>query len=94
MLKKIECGIGGKEFGFDYLSEIKETADSLGLVGKIFEKDDGSIKLIAEGEEKNLMEFAEYLSKLGSFNHPIQNFYVKWEEPTGEYEDFSISNVK
>lgn len=90
----MESGIAGKEFSFDYLSSVQEMAVGCGLVGVVFEKDDGSIKLIAEGEEEDLVEFAEKLEKLGFMHTVVENFYVKWDEPTGEFKDFSIGDVQ
>jgi len=89
----MESGIVGRELGFDYLSTVEEMAVGLGLVGTIFEKSDGSIKIIAEGEEKDLLRLTEDLNKVG-FNHRGENFYIKWKEPTGEFTDFSISGIK
>lgn len=56
MLKRIEGGIAGKGFKFDYLLWIEKLASRFEIKGIIFTKNDGSIKIIAEGEEKNLLE--------------------------------------
>ncbi|HEV7424137.1 MAG TPA: acylphosphatase [Candidatus Paceibacterota bacterium] len=80
MWKYIEVGIAGKDLGSDYPSLVKELALSLGIVGALGFKSDGSIKIAAEGEEANLMDFAGKLEK-GNPLTPIENFYVNWHEP-------------
>jgi len=93
MLKRIESGISGKGLNYDYLSGIKDLAIKLGLKGVVFTKDDGSIKVIAEGEDGNLIKFAKRLEK-NFFFSPIENFYVNWHDSTKEFQNFSISNNK
>ena len=91
MFKRIESGIAGKGFGFDYISSVRDMVVRYDLVGIVFEKKDGSIKLIAEGEEENLIKLTEKLED-GSLIHSVENFYVKWDEPKGEFKDFSIGD--
>lgn len=89
MIKRIEAGLSEKSLDFDFLIGIKENAVRLGLVGKVFTKEDGSIKFIAEGEEEDLAEFAEKFEK-GNFLHLVENFYVVWKEPLKEFDTFTI----
>jgi len=86
----MESGIAGKGLDFDSLSRIKDQAIKLRLVGTTFMKDDGSIKVIAEGNDSDLEEFAKTL-KPSRFFSSIENFYIIWKEPSLKYKDFSIS---
>ena len=90
MIKRIESGIAGKGLGSDYLSSIKELAIRLGLTGVVFTKNDGSIKVIAEGEDADLIKLSKRLER-NFFFSPIENFYAIWHESTGEFKDFSIN---
>lgn len=90
MIKCIESGIAGKGLDFDSLSKIKNQAIKLGIVGTTFMKDDGSIKVIAEGNDADLEEFAKTL-KPSRFFSSIENFYILRKEPSVKYKDFSIS---
>lgn len=90
MIKRIKSGIAGKSFGFDYLEWIRKMALGYGLKGIAFLKKDGTIEVIAEGEEKSLLKLANKLST-GGFWHSIENFYIDWMNATGEYPDFFIS---
>lgn len=77
MLKHIESGIGGKSLNSDYLSIVTKLASNCGLQGSVFTKDDGSIKVVAEGEEENLVQFSKKLRKANVFSS-VENFYVNW----------------
>ena len=97
MKKRIICVIGVERSESNFLLHIKESAQALGLLGVVFARDDGSIKIIAEGDEETLAKFTKKAgqghSLLNLFT-TIDNFFVKWEEPTGEYTDFQIQNAK
>ena len=96
MLKGIESTMWGKNLSYDYLLWIRRHAIRLELKGITFFKNDGSIKVIAEGEEKNLPFFIKKL-KRGRFFFPlfspVENFSIKWCEAKHEFEDFSISET-
>ena len=96
MLRGIESTIYGKNLSYDYLVWIRRNAIRFGLKGITFFKNDGSIKTIAEGEEKNLLFFVKKLRRgrfvLPLFS-PVENFSVNWEEPKHDFEDFSISET-
>jgi acylphosphatase len=89
MLKHMEGGISGKGLGTNYTSHVRDLALRLGLRGIVFTKNDGSIKVIAEGEEEKLAHFADELKKA---NHVaiIENFYFNSHELNREFGDFII----
>lgn len=80
--------------GYNYLLWISKTAIALDLKGKAFIRDDGSVDIIAEGDDEKLSKFIRRIRS----GHPvfhmfttINNFCVRWHEPTNEYKDFSIT---
>ena len=81
----------GKNLNYDYLLWIYNIAIELGLKGITFFKNDGSIKVVAEGEEKNLLFFMKKLQR-GRFFFPVfspvENFSIVWREPKNDFEDF------
>ncbi len=89
MWKRIESGTSGKFLGADYVLWVKDKARYFAINGIVSLQADGSIKVIAEGEEHDLNRFVEKLRR-GSFFSHIENFYVKWHEPRGEFKDFFI----
>ena len=96
MLKCIDSTMSGKNLSYSYLLWIEKNAILLGLKGIAFFKNDGSIKVIAEGEERRLLFFIKKLRRgrffLPLFS-PVENFSIKWCEPKNEFEDFSISET-
>ena len=94
MQKCIDGEMWGRTLSYEYLVWIRDNAVNFGLKGITFFKSDGSIKIIAEGEEMNLNAFVEKLKRgrsFFSFLSPIENFSVTWHEPKNEFNDFSIS---
>lgn len=96
MQKCIESVTYGKNLSYNYLLWIRRHAIRLGLKGITFFKSDGSIKTIAEGEERNLLFFMKKLRRgrffFLSFSQ-IENFSMKWCEPKHDFENFSISET-
>lgn len=94
MQKSIEITMWGKSLDYDYLAWIKDQAKRLGLKGITFFRNDGSIRVIAEGEENYLLFFIKKLKKgkyFISLFSPIENFCAKWGNCNNEFIDFSIS---
>jgi len=96
MQRCIESTVWGKNLTHDYLLWVRNNAIQFDLKGMTFFKSDGSIKIIAEGDERNLLFFIKKL-KRGPFFFPIfspvENFSVLWHGPRHEFEDFSISET-
>ncbi len=76
MLKRAEIGIAGQALGINYLSWVKDSALQLHIKEITVLKDDGSIKIMAEGEERNFEEFIKNLEHYHSYGR-IENFYTK-----------------
>ena len=89
MVKHVESGIAGRGLGFHYLRQIKNLAIKFNVKGIVFTKPDGSIKVVAKGEERDLAEFTYKLER-ESNTHEIENFYTKWVEPNKDLESFHI----
>jgi acylphosphatase len=89
MIERIEIGLSAQTLNFDYLTRAKEYADYLGVVGIVFLKDDGSLKIVAEGEEESLRELAGRIEEDHVLHH-VENFYALLKAATGEFDSFSI----
>ncbi len=88
--------MSGKNLSYDYLLWINRLAIQLGLKGITFFKNDGSIKVIAEGEERSLLFFIAKLKRGRYFFplfSPVENFSITWQTPKHEFENFSISET-
>ena len=68
---------------------IKHIAEKLGLSGFVKNEDDGSVTIVAEGEEENLQKFIEW-AKVGTPLSRIDNIKIEWRGATGEFNSFEI----
>lgn len=64
-------------------------ARKLGLVGTVQNMKDGSVAVVAEGEEETLKKFNALLHK-GSILSHVRDVRVVWSEAKGGYNDFKI----
>jgi acylphosphatase len=67
-------------------------ARSLALAGIVKNMDDGTVVVVAEGEESALIRFTEQL-RSGPILAHVEDITVLWAEATGEFTDFHISYV-
>lgn len=65
-------------------------ARKLKLTGNVINNSDGSVSVIAEGEEESLHEFIALLKK-GSLLAHVDNVNVRWGDATDEFTDFVIT---
>src|SRR6185369_5794474 len=92
MLKRLESGItiSTRYAHGDLLLWLQGIATHLSLTGVASMKNDGGIKILAEGEEESLMELEKEIRSASFFPH-AEDFYVLWKEYTGEFKDFGIN---
>lgn len=89
MIKFLESGIAGCSCRHDCLNQIFEQADHLKIKGCTSFKEDGSIGVMAQGEENDLVEFVDKLKEANLFFR-IENFYIIWKESSKKFDKFSI----
>lgn len=65
------------------------SARGLGLAGEVWNEKDGSVRVIAEGEEEKLRELEQRLRE-GSLLSRVDSVESEWGEPRGVYKTFSI----
>ncbi|MCF8217535.1 MAG: acylphosphatase [Bacteroidales bacterium] len=81
---KIEGRVQGVGFRFS----AREIAKNLGVAGYVQNRPDGSVKIVASGEESKLNEFLSWCRKGPSMAHVVN---VDIEEiPFAEYDEFFV----
>ncbi|HET90207.1 MAG TPA: acylphosphatase [Chloroflexi bacterium] len=65
------------------------TAQQLGLTGWVANRRDGTVETVAEGPRAALSEFHEFLHH-GPPSAVVQHVDVKWETPTGTFQQFRV----
>lgn len=68
---------------------VTRKARGLGLLGAVKNNKDGTVSVVAEGEEAKLCELL-LLIKKGPVLARVENVEVGWAEPLGGYKNFAI----
>ena len=89
MRKRAELKIYGKVQGVFFREISRIEARKLNLVGFVGNEPDGTVKIVAEGEDKDLNRIIEWC-KYGPDNAEVEKVDVKWAEATGGLDDFTI----
>ena len=89
MKKRVELKIIGRVQGVFFRSEVRRVAHNLGLTGRVNNENDGSVKIVAEGEEPALQKLIDWCKK-GTKRSQVERVDAEWQEATGEFADFEI----
>jgi len=89
MLRQIECIISGRVQGVLYRDFVRRKARHLGLVGEVQNLSDGTVHVVAQGDESELRRFVEYL-KEGSMFSRVDAVDEKWSNAEQSFSDFKI----
>ncbi len=88
--KEIRAEIYGRVQGVGFRDFIKSNAEKLGLKGFVKNNSDGSLLLVAQGDEKAVGELINLAHK-GSFFSSISGMSYVFAEPKEKFEDFRIA---
>lgn len=89
MKKFVQIKIFGQVQRVFFRTETQKIALSLGLAGYVRNLDDGTVEIVAEGEEKNLKKLIEW-SKRGPDLAKVEKINIEWANATGNFSDFQI----
>jgi len=89
-MKEIECIVTGRVQLVLYRDFAQRRAWKHDLAGFVKNLPDGSVQVIAQGDEETLKQYVEEL-KQGSMLSRVENVSVSWRESTKDYDGFSIS---
>lgn len=88
-MKRVHLIVSGRVHGVFYRDFVRREAERLGIKGFVRNLRNGSVEVVAEGEDNKIDEFIKSCRK-GSFASFVKNVKVKQEKPTNEFEDFEI----
>ncbi len=89
MNKRVIIKVSGAVQGVFFRVYIFDKAQEILLTGWVSNEPDGTVKVVAEGEEEKLKKLIEYCKEGPKFAN-IQKLDVKWEEANGEFSEFVI----
>lgn len=88
-VRRIEANVRGVVQGVSYRAYTHEQGRRLSLTGWVANQPDGTVALVAEGEEKNLRRLIVWLY-IGSPAARVLHVDVNWLDATGEFETFEV----
>lgn len=89
MQKRLECQVFGRVQMVMFRDFVTRNARSRMIVGSVKNNVDGSVSVVAEGEEDKLAELLELIHK-GSLLSRVDTVSKKWAEGLGKYKSFDI----
>lgn len=92
MKKRIEIKIRGIVQGVLFRQSTKELADRLHIVGFARNEKDGTVTIVAEGEEKALDELIRFTQR-GPQHAQVENIDILRNQITHDFEHFNVSIV-
>lgn len=89
MKKRIQVYYSGMVQGVGFRFTAESIAGDLEVCGWVKNLRDGRVEIVAEAEEGALKDFLGRIEQ--SLSHHIRDADVKWQEPTGEFNEFRIA---
>lgn len=89
-LKRIQMVVRGRVQGVFFRASAQREARQLGLSGWVKNRNDGSVELVAEGEEDQVKDFLSW-AQHGPTTARVDKVETRWRSYTGEFSDFRIA---
>lgn len=89
MQKRLEARISGRVQMVMFRDFTKRQARRLGLTGFVRNETDGTVLVIAEGEEAELKKLLSKIATGPMFSR-VEDLEVGWADPRGTFRDFVI----
>lgn len=86
---EMQCIVSGKVQGVSYRTYVQDSAGALGLTGYTRNLSDGTVEVVAQGDQTTLKELVEYLHE-GSLLSEVEGVAVEWRSLKNKLDDFSI----
>lgn len=72
-----------------YRDSVRRQAKKLGLTGWVMNEDDGTVRVVADGEEENLKKLIDWCYN-GPMLAKVDKIDIEWREATGQFNNFDI----
>lgn len=88
-MKQVQCVVLGRVQGVFFRASAQREAKRLGLTGWVRNRPDGSVELLAEGEDESLRDFIGWVQR-GPGSARVDRVDTRWRSYTGEFTEFRI----
>ena len=89
MAQQITCTVSGRVQMVMYRDFAQRKARSLGLVGVVKNQEDGTVRVVAEGDTENLKKFISLLRQ-GPLFAKVEDVQAVWTDAQAQFSDFRI----
>ena len=93
MQRRIHLRITGRVQGVCYRAHASDQAQALGLSGWVRNRLDGSVELVAEGDEPALRALVDWCHD-GSPWAAVDGVKQEWADATGEHTGFQVTPTR
>ncbi len=90
MKKRVVLKTYGKVQGVFFRDSAQRKAKELNLSGWVRNEPDGTVQIVAEGEEKDLKELIEWCRVGGAEYARVDKVNIEWLEPSGQFNNFIV----
>ncbi|MBN2332571.1 MAG: acylphosphatase [Deltaproteobacteria bacterium] len=90
MKKRLQIEVVGRVQGVWFRAHAREEAERLGLTGKVWNAADGSVSIIAEGEQTQLERLLSWCRR-GPTLALVTDVVFSWHDFAGEFDRFAIA---
>ena len=87
--KRVQVIVHGRVTGAFFRAATQREARRLGVSGWVKNRPDGTVELVAEGEEESVKEIVSWAHR-GPSAARVDRIEIRWRGYTGEFSDFSI----
>ncbi len=88
-MREVKLKIYGKVQGVFYRASTKNKANELGIKGWVKNESDGSVTVLAQGNEDQLLKLIEWC-KVGPDFARVKKVVETWDEPEEKFSNFNI----
>jgi acylphosphatase len=82
--------VSGRVQGVFFRAETQSAAQRLGVCGWVRNRSDGTVEAVFEGPEAIVRKAVDWCWQGSPMSH-VSDVRVRWEDYTGEFDDFSIA---
>ena len=90
MKKRLHIVVSGRVQGVWFRASTCSQAQSLGLVGEVWNCFDGRVEIVAEGPEAGLQQLLTWCNA-GPSGARVDGLESSWSSATGEFDEFRIT---
>ena len=87
--KRVQLFVKGRVQGVFFRAAAQREARRLGVGGWVRNRNDGSVEIVAEGEEDSIKEIISW-AQHGPSAARVEGVDVRWKGYTGEFAEFRI----